>query len=210
MRATESDCVVWALLGRRVLIMANPHLQIKRGAGMKQLEAAIDALVQKELLVGFPAETSERKETEGDQDMNNATLAYIHDNGAPEQNIPQREFMRPAINEVMSTVERKMLGLAKKVAQGASASAVDQGFHAVGLTVQRAIRSKINEGIPPPLSDRTVAERAARGRKGAMWEQAWRAAGAPPSLELAKPLVDTAQMRNAVSYVVRDRKKRRK
>jgi len=177
---------------------------------MKQLVEALDVLVQKEVLVGFPAETSTRKETEGDEGLNNPTIAYIHDNGAPEQNIPQREFMRPAINEVLSTVTRKMLGLAKKVAAGGGPDAVEQGYQAIGLTVQRAIRAKINEGIPPPLSDRTVAARAAKGRKGAMWEQAWRAAGAPPSLELAKPLVDTAQLRNAVNYVVRDRKKRRK
>lgn len=190
--------------------MADPHLKINRKVGLKQLEAAIDSLVQKELLVGFPAETSERKEAEGDQDMNNATLAYIHDNGAPEQNIPQREFMRPAMNEVISTVRRKMLSLAKKVAVGGGPDAVDQGFQALGLTVQRAIRAKINEGIPPPLSDRTLRARAAKGRKGAMWELAWRDAGAPPGVELAKPLIDTAQMRNAVNYVIRDRKKRRK
>jgi hypothetical protein len=190
--------------------MANPYLKINRGMGMRQLEAAIDALVQKEVLVGFPEETSQRKETEEDGDMNNATLAYIHDNGAPEANIPQREFMRPAINEVLTTVKRKMLSLAKKVAMGGGPDAVDQGYHAIGLTVQKAIRGKINEGIPPPLSDRTVAARAAKGRKGAMWEKAWRSAGAPPGLELAKPLIDTAQMRNAVNYVIRDRKKRRK
>jgi hypothetical protein len=185
-------------------------MQRKRGPGRADLESAIDALVKQELLVGFPAETSERKEVEGDEDMTNAALAYIHDNGMPEQNIPQRQFMRPAINEVMPTVRRKMLGLAKKVAGGSNADEVEKGFHSVGLTVQRAIRAKLNEGIPPPLSDRTLRERAARGREGAMWELAWRDAGAPPGVELAKPLIDTAQMRNAVNYVVRDRKKRRK
>lgn len=186
-------------------------VEVRETPAFMNLMNALEALTRSEVLVGFPQDTTERKAGEGEEDgITNASLAYIHDNGAPEQNIPQRPFMIPGITEGMPRIERRMKAMGRNVLINGKDEEVVKGFHSVGLIAQAAIRNKINEGIPPPLSDRTVRERAAKGRKGAMWEMAWRNAGAPASLELAKPLIDTAQMRNSVSYVVRDRKKRKR
>lgn len=82
-------------------------------------------------------------------------------------------------------------------------------MHQVGLTAQSAIRNRIDEGIPPPLSEYTLKKRAERGRRGAMTELDRRAAGQEPSMVFAKPLVDTGEMRKSIMYVIRSRKKRR-
>jgi len=168
-------------------------------------------LTEKEVLVGFPEDTTDRKPDpeNPNSEITNAAIAYIQDTGAPDQNIPARPFMYPGIRDATPGVIRHLVWTARQVLNRTGAHAVDQGFERVGLTVQAALRRKINEGIPPPLSEWTLRDRARRGRKGAMWELAWRAAGAPPSTELAKPLVDTGQLRNAVNYVVRKRKRRK-
>jgi hypothetical protein len=199
-------------MSKRVKVMGDSTNGVRmRVNGMEDLHAAIAALVSDEVLVGFPEDTTKRDEGAGDDKaITNAAIAYIHDQGAPEVNIPQREFMRPGVLNAQKQIERKLFTVAKQALKGGGREAVERGMHAVGLIAQAAIRSKINEGIPPPLSDRTLRDRARRGRTGAMWELAWREAGAPASTELAKPLIDTAQLRNAVNYVVRDRKKRKK
>jgi hypothetical protein len=87
---------------------------------------------------------------------------------------------------------------------------VDKGLHKVGLRVATSIKKKINEGVPPPLSEYTLRERARRGRKGAKQELANRASGMAPSTQLAKPLIDTGELRNSITYVIRSRKDRKK
>lgn len=168
-------------------------------------------LAEREVLVGFPEDTTQRDNsaTPGAPDITNAALGYIHDNGQPEANIPARPFMIPGMREAEPAVTRHLTWTARQVLNRNGVGAIERGFERVGLAAQAALRRKINEGIPPPLSEYTLRDRARRGRKGAMWELAWRAAGAPASTELAKPLIDTGQLRNAINYVVRPRKDRR-
>ncbi len=173
---------------------------------LPQLLARLEALARKQVLVGFPEgdQKSMRQEEPG---LTNASIAYIQDRGAPEANIPARPFMIPGVEAAAEQISSRMFAVARKAAKpDGDVVEVEDGLSRAGIAAVSAIRKRINEGIPPPLSDRTVAARAARGRKGAMWEMAWRAAGAPPGVDLAKPLVDTGQLRNAVTYVIRSKK----
>ena len=175
--------------------------------GMPALKEKLAALTKQQVLVGFPAgdPKSVRKE---DPAITNASLAYIHDNGAPEANIPARPFMREGIRLAEKGITNGLWNTAKKVVQPEGTTAdINAGLSVAGIRAVNGIRKRINEGIPPPLSDRTLAARAARGRTGAMWELAWRAAGAPAGTDLAKPLIDTGQLRNAVTFVIRATKK---
>jgi hypothetical protein len=170
---------------------------------LRSIAQELDALAMTSVLVGFPDETADRdpdEETGAKTPVTNAALGYIHDNGAPEQNIPARPFMLPGIAEAQDRLTNQLGKGLDLVLKGLPA---DMVMHRVGLIAQAALRTKINEGIPPPLSEVTLRDRARRGREGAMWELAWRQAGAPPGLELAKPLVDTGQLRNAITYVIR-------
>lgn len=137
--------------------------------------------LQSDVLVGVPAENGVRRDGEG---MTNAALAYIHDNGSAAAHIPARPFMRPGIVEAQD----KITGALKRGAQDAlkgNANGVQRALNVAGLTAQSSIRAKINSGIEPELSPRTLAAREARGRKG------------------TKPLIDTGQLRNSINYVVR-------
>ncbi|MCX5516230.1 hypothetical protein C3941_19770 [Kaistia algarum] len=147
----------------------------------EDLMKQIKSLTQSRVLVGVPAGETERQDGEP---ITNAALAYIHDNGAPEANIPARPFMRPGIESAEGSIANKMKAGAVKTLQG-DKEAVDQTMMAVGLIAQSSIKSKINEGIPPPLAPNTLADRRRRGRTGEI------------------PLIDTGQLRNSINFVVR-------
>jgi len=140
--------------------------------------------LRSDVLVGVPSDKSVRKVEESGSPMNNATIAYIQDNGSPAANIPARPFMQPGIKAVKPKIATSLQHGARGALQG-DKDAVEKGLNVAGLAAQASIRSMINEGIPPPLSSLTIASRKARGRTG------------------TKPLVDTGQLRNSINYVVR-------
>ncbi|UNA00772.1 virion morphogenesis protein [Edwardsiella phage vB_EpM_ZHS] len=181
---------------------------------LELLSQALVDLVETQVLVGFPDDTSDR-DNEGlaDKDLTNAALGYIHDNGAPEARIPQREFMRPGIEAVQDDIADLLGRTARNTLKGGGPEAVHAGLTQVGFKAANSIKRTINEGVPPPLSAVTLRNRMRKGRKngggarkGAMIELDRRDDGQTPSVEFAKPLVDTAQMRNAVTFVLRNRK----
>lgn len=177
---------------------------------LPDLRAAIKLLVRDEVLVGFPEETTERPPEEGEKsNITNASLGYIHDNGAPEVNIPARPFMLPGMEAVQGKSTELLAKQAQYVLQG-NVAKVGEGYERLGLLVVASIQNTITAGIGPALADSTVRRRAKKGRKGAQAELNRRAAGYGASLQLAKPLVDTAEMLKSVTYVVRNRNKRRK
>lgn len=195
---------------------AGAHLVVDN---LQALQEAIGLLARTEVLVGVPEEKTERDDGET---LTNAAIAYIQDNGAPEVNIPARPFMIPGINSVKPQLVKELIGTARRAAKASQpkkgqrppskadvAKVIEQGLHRVGLTASTGIKNKISEGIPPPLSERTLKARAARGRKGASDELQRRARGEAPSIELAKPLEDTGEMRNSVTYAIRDKAARK-
>lgn len=138
------------------------------------LVKSLHELIKNEVLVGVPQDKARRQEGA----MTNASLVYIHDNGSPAQNIPARPFMRPGIKSAAERINLLMRQTANAALNG-NREKVRQGLESVGLVAQNSIRSKINEGIPPPLK---------HPRRGKTRN---------------KPLIDTGQMRNAITYVVR-------
>lgn len=185
-------------------------ITIKQGANLDDLVASLQKLAGVEVLVGFPEDTTER-DPEGDKPsgITNASLGYIHDNGAPEQNIPARPFMAPGIESVQDKIADKLGQVLQAAARGGSASTIAEGMTQVGITASLGIKNYINEGVDPPLAPATLRARAARGREGAQDELNNRRKGEAPSTALAKPLVDIGEMRDAVSFAIRPRKQRR-
>lgn len=176
--------------------------------GFEALEKSIARLARDEVLVGFPEDTTQRDDPDS-KDVTNAALGYIHDNGAPEANIPARPFMIPGITRVMPKVEATLHKMAQYGLAGDVAK-IDEGFERIGFLGVDGITSTIREGVPPPLAELTLKKRAAKGRKGAQAELNRRAAGYGPSLQLATPLMDTNEMLKSVTYVVRNRSQRGK
>lgn len=163
----------------------------------KQVLSAITKVPQMQVLVGYPSDDEQhqgippagknaRDPDPGEKapDMTNAAIAYIMENGAPEVNIPARPTLVPGVD----AVKAKVISYWKQAAQAALAGktqTIDKILHAIGLTAQASVRDQITNGQHEPLAMSTLANRLRRGRTG------------------TKPLLDTAQMRNAVSYVIR-------
>lgn len=173
------------------------------------LADALEAASGRRVLVGFPKATSTR---EDGAEVNNAGLGYIHNYGAPEANIPQREFMMPAFQSVkQNNIDTIQAALKAMIAPGTTNAlvALDRYLHKVGLQTQAAIKLTIRAGLQPELAEATVRARIAR-RKSKPWKatrtaqvDANIAAGLAPGAGLFTPLIDTARMLNSITYVIR-------
>lgn len=186
---------------------------VKPKVSLDDTMKALNLMAGLEVLVGFPEENADRKADEDEKGpITNAALGYIHDNGAPEQNIPQRQFMGPGIDAVRDKVTDKLGQTMKAVlVKGRGTDAVEQGLSQVGIMAAVSIKNYINDGVPPPLADSTLRSRVRRksAAKGALRELDRRWDDQAPSIEFAKPLVETAQMREAVTYAIRLKSKRK-
>lgn len=180
---------------------------------LAQLIADMKLLAGTEVLVGFPEDTTDRDDG---SPLTNAARGYIHDNGAPEQNIPARPFMLPGMKDAEIEVTRRLARTAQSVLKNSQKDTpkkdiVEKGLHRVGAAARDAIKAKISEGIPPPLADSTLQARARKypSRKGEKAELLVRSWGVAPSTEFAKPLIDTGEMQNSVNYVIRSKTDRK-
>ncbi|MDB5448418.1 MAG: hypothetical protein JWQ97_3735 [Phenylobacterium sp.] len=151
----------------------------------KDVLASIRALTKQQVLVGIPDENAERKpDPEDPKPLSNAAIGYLMETGSPAQNIPARPFLVPGVQNASETVTARYKAAAKLSLDG-STDAMQQAHMAVGLIAQSAVQAKITAGPFIPLSPRTLQARKARGRTG------------------ESPLIDTGQLRRAVTFVIR-------
>lgn len=179
----------------------------------KEFVDGINALTQRDVLVGVPDSGATRQdETPGP--MNNATLAYIHDNGSPAANIPARPFMRPGIKAAQEKIEARLKNAATAALDGQKQK-IDDQLSAAGMVAATSIKKEINDGDFAPLSPSTVAGRArSRGtksrRKAELEYLEMVRNDVPPELAQGvagiHPLVNTGQLRNSITYVLRGKK----
>lgn len=162
------------------------------------------SLVKEQVLVGVPDSTTERGDDDEAGPMNNATLGYIHEHGSPAANIPARPHLIPGIENAQNKIADRF----KKAGQFAMDGKKDK-VHAelekAGLVAQNSVKSMITDGDLEPLAESTLRARARRGRKGAIAELESRAAGNAPDNSNARPLLDTGQYRNSITFVVRNK-----
>lgn len=184
--------------------------QVKSKVGV--LTAALRGLAQKEVYVGIPAENATRKEA---GDINNAELLYIHthgvrkkemrdamekdmakgmkyskahalylrEHGSPMLSVPPRPVLQPAI-EANKDVIGKQISLASKAALQGKPAECEENLHKAGMVAASAAKGWFEnpENGWPPNSPKTIK------RKGS-----------------DQPLIDTGEMRKAITYVVRNR-----
>lgn len=172
-----------------------------------KLKISLASLTKRDVYVGIPGTNTLREEPDGQpEDINNATIGYMMQNGIPEKNVPARPFMTIGMNASKEAVVRSFKTAAKK-ALHQDDTAITIGLERAGLTASAEIKKAITDGIPPPLADSTLKARARKYkyRKAERAELAARASGEQPSLSV-KPLVDTGQLRNSITYVIRNKK----
>lgn len=179
---------------------------------VKDFELSFKKLVKSSVLVGVPAEKASRKDEGKDEPMNNAMIAYIQNFGAPEANIPAREFMYTGIANAKDKIEKGMK-LAAQAALDGNGAQVSRLLSQVGMAAQSSIRNRISSNIPPPLQPGTIkgrkySRKTKSRRKG---EQEYlrligtgvAEADAQQSTGITA-LVNTGQLRNSINYVVKE------
>lgn len=186
----------------------------KDGTSLEQLADALHLLADVEVLVGVPEETTDHRDEPDDDDnpITNAALAAIHNEGAPEVNIPARPFMQPGIFKVRDNLAKKLRRVATVALKTRDPFKIEAAMHEIGLTAQLSIQNTLREGVPPPLADSTLRERARKrkGRIGPGLELLSRSKGNAPGVAFVKPLIDTGDLLKSISYVIRSRKRRKR
>lgn len=165
-------------------------------------------LTKKQVLVGVPEETDRnrysgkgKKRTLVVGGVGNAQLAYIHDNGSPLQNIPARPFMQPGIKSAQDKILPEFMRIAQDQLEGKK-DKIDARFNRIGLICQASIRNAIDEGVGfAPLKRGTLLGRLRKRKAARKWSDERR----EETMASFHPLIDTSQMRNSISYVVRDK-----
>lgn len=148
---------------------------------MASVIKAINELGAKDVLVGIPEGNANRKS--GDP-ATNALIGYVQEFGSPANNIPARPFLIPGVSDIQKPASDRLKVAAQRALSG-DLSQAEKQLHAAGMMGQNSARAKINSNIQPKLSERTLAARRARG------------------VTRENTLIDTGQLRNAITYVIR-------
>lgn len=157
-----------------------------------ELTEALRKLALSKVMVGIPEDTATRT---GGELVNNATLGYIHEHGSPINNVPPRPWLQPGVAGSKDQWSEYLKQAGQLALEGKTAS-VDKALQAAGITAVSAVKARITAGIPPPLAPATVAARRRRS-KGSSYRRK-----ASTSSDVT-PLIDTAQMLNSITYVIR-------
>lgn len=132
---------------------------------------------RKDLLVGVPQAKTERDENEG---ITNAELMFIHTKGSPIKNIPPRPTIEPTIEEEKERISKDFATALKGVLSGNTDGKKE--LEKIGIYTVNKIKAKFGSEDLAPNAPSTIK---AKGSD--------------------KPLIDTGQLRNAVTYVIRNK-----
>lgn len=177
---------------------------------------ALNSLTRKQVLVGIPEEATVRDDEEGEvQPITNAALGYIHEFGAPGANIPARPFLIPGVKKSIFKYMPHLKGAARAALDG-NKGAVDRELAVAGLEAEMGAKHEIHTGDFVPLKPATIRNRRrGRGTKSrreaeeAYLEMVKNGVSPAEAQETAgiRPLIDTGQLSNAITSVVREIKR---
>lgn len=150
----------------------------------KQFNDLVKQFKNDAVLVGIPADDKERND---DSTISNAALLAINNFGSPAKNIPARPVMSIGIKNSQDQIAAEFKKAAQTVLTKGQA-ALDIYYERAGIIASNSIKKVINdqEGIKEP-SEATLKARKYITKSG---------------FKGTKALLVTAQMRNAITYVV--------
>jgi hypothetical protein len=183
---------------------------VKKQDGLEKLKRVLAAFEAERVLVGIPSNKADRSGTDLGA-LNNATIGIIMEKGSPAANIPARPWLAPGIVSAKSAIVSHYEQAAKKALRQGDLAAMSAAHKQVGHLTADAVKRYINSGTFAPLSPRTIANRARqRGTRRRVSETKYLglvAGGMSPAqaqnVAGIRPLINSGQMRNAVTYVVR-------
>jgi len=142
---------------------------------LKAIEESMKELMDHEVLVGIPEDGGGKE-----SGISNAALLFIHTNGSPLNGIPARPVIEAALEHDVDQVSAILQDCADAGVSG-DASRVKPALERAGMQGQNICRGWFDNGANgwKDNTDETIK------RKGS-----------------AKPLIDTGQMRTAITYKV--------
>lgn len=161
--------------------MSKDNTFYKKGSGFSELVTQFQANNgQTNVFVGFLRSSGSHKAKKGKKILTVATIAANNEYGSG--TTPERSFMRSTMFDIRKKLKKMLLKLAKAVLHEEMDKKKALGL--VGLFVQTAIKRKIQEGIPPPNADSTIAQKGSD-----------------------HTLIDTGQMRDSVDFEIKEGKR---
>lgn len=152
------------------------------GGGMEDLKKRLAQISKAQVYVGVPEDKTARPD--GDKTMTNAGLVYVHTNGSELAGLPPRPIIEPAIEEPdnREPIMRELRNAARSTLDERPEEAVRDLNLAGTLAANAAIRWFTD----PRNGWKENAEETVK-RKGS-----------------DRPLIDTAEMRGALTYLVEE------
>lgn len=153
----------------------------------KDIEKSLKKMASSYVVVGIPQKSASRKPEPGESSTpTNAEIGYINEKGSPARNIPARPFLVPGVKDTEKDISRITKSSADAVLDGRKS--VD---HALELIGQKAV-SNVKKRIVNSVDMKPLAKKTRERRKNYK-----------PG-DIAKPLIDTGQLLNSITYVVID------
>jgi hypothetical protein len=153
-------------------------IQHDNGGQIEKIMKALDELRNHEVMIGIPDSDGGRKA--GDP-VSNAELLFIHTNGSPVNNIPPRPVLEPAMKKKQDQISTLLRKATEEALDGDKAGVMN-ALEIAGIEGQNIARKYFTDSNGwEANTPATVA------RKGS-----------------SRPLIDTGQMRKAITYVVRE------
>jgi hypothetical protein len=171
---------------------------------------SLKALTQHQVLIGIP----EEKDARDSGPITNAALGYIHEFGAPGANIPARPFLIPGVRKAEREASPHLRSACLAALDGKLDVALRQAAMA-GIIAENSAKREITTGDFVPLKPSTIAARYRSRDTGSQRKSETRymelihAGSSPAAAQAAagiKPLINTAQLRNSITSVVRKAK----
>lgn len=171
---------------------------------------SMTTLIKKQVLIGIP---DSGQNVRDDGPLNNATIGYLMEFGAPASNVPARPFLVPGVQNS----EKESMAQVRKACDSAldgDMAAAEKSLEVAGIIASNEVKAMINSNIPPPLAPSTIRNRH-RGRETKRRESedvylGLIAKGVEPGAAQAEvgivSLINTGQLRNSITSVVRDKK----
>ncbi len=172
----------------------------------------LKGLSQRDVLVGVPDDKTDRK----GEPITNATIGYINEHGSPAANIPARPHLIPGIDDAKDDITKYLKKAAVSALDGKT-DKVTAALDAAGTKARDSVKNKITDGAFEPLKPATIANRFRQRQNDTMRDaekeyleliaSGAQAAGFSLSeIEASagiRPLVNTGQYRNSITYVIR-------
>ena len=154
--------------------------------GLREINDIIKKLKNQEVLVGVPQDKSGRNVSQSSQSISNAELLYIHTNGSPVNNIPARPVIEPAIEDA-----KEEIGLLLK--EAAELAKIDKAGMQGENAAKGWFRNPKNHWAP---NSQVTIEGSTPNKNGKKFIKGKKS---------STPLIDTGQMRKAITHVMREK-----